>query len=44
MLYYIIELMFAKDCWDTSWDDVSADIKKNLIVSLSIIKIISKPK
>ena len=43
-IYVLIEDDDLLEKYNTSWDDVSADMKKNLIVSLSIIKIISKPK
>ena len=41
---FLIEVDEKKKKYTTIWDNVSADIEKNLIANLSIIKIISKSK
>ena len=38
-MYFLIEDNDLLEKYNTIWDKVSADIKKNLIASLSIIKI-----
>ena len=41
---FLIEVDDFLEKYTTIWDNVSADIEKNLIANLSIIKIISKSK
>ena len=43
-MYFLIEDGDLLAQYNTIWDKVSADIKKNLIASLSIIKNFYKPK
>ena len=43
-MYFLTEDDDLLEKYDTIWDKVSTDIKKNLIVSLSKIKNFSKPK
>ena len=43
-MYFLIEDDDLLEKWNTIWDKVSADIKKNLIASLSIKKKFWKPK
>ena len=43
-IYFLIEGDELLEKHNTFWDKVSADMKNNLIVSLFMIKIISKPK
>ena len=43
-IYFLIEGDELLEKYNTFWDKVSADMKNNLIVSLFMIKIISKPK
>ena len=40
MMYFLIEFDEFLEKYDSIWDKVSADIKNNLISSLSIVKII----
>ena len=42
-MYFLIEDDDLSEKYKTIWNKVSADIKSNLIASLSIIKIIWKP-
>ena len=39
-MYFLIEDDKLLEKYNTIWDKISADIKKNLIASLSIIRII----
>ena len=43
-MYFLTEDDDLLEKYNTIWDKVSTDIKKNLIVSLSKIKNFSKPK
>ena len=43
-MYFLTEDDDLLEKYDTIWDKVSTDIKKNLIISLSKIKNFSKPK
>ena len=43
-MYFLIEDDDLLERDNTVWDEVNADIKKNLIASLSIIKNFWKPK
>ena len=43
-MYFLIKDNDLLEKYNTIWDKVSADIKKDLIASLCIIKIIWKPK
>ena len=43
-MYFLIEDDDLLERYNTIWDEVSADIEKNLIASLSIIKSFKKPK
>ena len=43
-VYFFIEDDGLLEKYNTIWDKVSDDIKKNLIVNLSIIKTFLKPK
>ena len=43
-MYFLTEDGDLLEKYNTIWDKVSTDIKKNLIVSLSKIKNFSKPK
>ena len=43
-MYFSIEDDGLLEKYNTYWDKFSADIKKNLIASMSMIKIIWKPK
>ena len=43
-MYFLIEDDDLLEKYNFIWDKVSTDIKENLIASLSIIKIIWKPK
>ena len=43
-MHFVIEDDYLLETYNTIWDKARADIKKNLITSLSIIKIFSKIK
>ena len=43
-MYFLIEDDDLLERYNTIWDEVSADIEKNLIASLSIIKSFKNPK
>ena len=43
-MYFLIEDNDLLEKYNTIWDKVSADIKKNLMANLFIIKKILKPK
>ena len=43
-MHFLIEGDDLLEKFNNIWDKVSADIKKNLIASLSMIKVFGKPK
>ena len=43
-MYFLIEDDDLLEKYNTAWNKVSADVKKNMIASLSIIKNFWKPK